>query len=307
MATTGFLILEGDNLHKCFPTLSLEIHGITVDGKSCFIIIVALILPPIVLLDSLSILAYISTTGVLNSVVLLATVIWDGVFDGTGFNQAEEIALLNWKGLPTAISLYMLCYSSHTVFPSLYTSMKKKHDFSKIVLLCFTFATLIYVPMAVLGCLMFGSSVESQMTLNLPTNKVSSQIAIYTTLVAPLAKYALLLKPTVIATEGWFLSNHQKSTCFKVIVRIALVATQVVIALTLPFFGYLMSLAGALFCGTSALTMPCLCYLKISDNNKSSLGLVERFFIWGIVCLSIVILISGSYTSLADILREITS
>ena len=40
---------------------------------------------------------------------------------------------------------------------------------------------------------MFGRDVQPQVTLNLPTSQVSSKIAIYTTLVGPIAKYALLL------------------------------------------------------------------------------------------------------------------
>ncbi|KMT00974.1 hypothetical protein BVRB_9g222370 [Beta vulgaris subsp. vulgaris] len=306
MVTTGFLILEGDNLHNLFPNISLKALGIAIDGKSSFVIIVALVLLPIVLLDSLSILAYISATGVFASLLILISVLWVGLFDGIGFGHyVEEASLLNWKGIPTAISLYMLCYSAHPVLPALYISMQKKHDFSKVLLMCFAFATFVYVSMAVLGYLMFGSTVESQITLNLPTNKLSSQIAIYTTLITPLAKYALILKPVVIATEGWFSTEYKKSKGFKLTIRTILVATQVLIALSLPFFGYLMSLTGALLCATASLTIPCLCYLKISSTN-SSLGLAERIFIWAIVCLSMVILISGTYTSLLDILVEIT-
>lgn len=306
MVTTGFLILEGDNLHNLFPLISFDILGISsIDGKSSFIIVIAFVLAPFVLFDNLSILAYISATGVFASLLILGSVLWIALFDGIGFgNGIKDEVILNWKGLPTAISLYMLCYSSHPVFPALYTSMDNKRHFSKVLFLCFTLSTIVYVSMAVLGYLMFGSKVESQITLNLPTNKLSSQIAIYTTLITPLAKYALILKPIVITTEGWFSSNYQKNRWFKVVIRLILVATQVVIALRLPFFGYLMSFTGALLCATASLTIPCLCYLKISSNNFSQ-SLVERLLIWGIVGLSIVILVFGTYTSVVDILAEV--
>jgi vesicular inhibitory amino acid transporter len=54
--------------------------------------------------------------------------------------------------------------------------------------------------MAVFGYLMFGSNVQSQITLNLPIEKLSSRVAIYTTLVNPIAKYALMVTPIVNAT-----------------------------------------------------------------------------------------------------------
>lgn len=158
--------------------------------------------------------------------------------------------------------------------------------------------------MAVLGYMMFGSKIESQITLNLPMDKVSSQIAIYTTLITPIAKYALILKPLIVSTEGWFSIDYQKSKLFKLAIRTTLVATQVVIAMALPFFGYFMSLTGALLCATTSLAIPCLCYLKIISITNSSVELVERFFIWGLLCFSIVIFISGTYTSIVDIFAE---
>uniref|UniRef100_A0A803MC65 Amino acid transporter transmembrane domain-containing protein n=1 Tax=Chenopodium quinoa TaxID=63459 RepID=A0A803MC65_CHEQI len=222
MVSTSFLILEGDNLHNLFPKLSFKALGIAIDGKSSFIILVALVLIPIILLDNLSILAYVSATGVFASVLILASVVWVGAVDGIGFHHGNDpgTGLINWKGIPTAISLYMLCYSSHPVFPALYTSMQRKQDFSKVLLLCFTFSSIIYFQWQF--------------------------------------------------PEGWFSSDYQKNKCFKVTVRMVLLASQVAISLALPFFGYLMSLTGALLCATASLTMPCLCYLKISSTNYGS-------------------------------------
>ena len=54
--------------------------------------------------------------------------------------------------------------------------------------------------MAVLGYLMFGQDVQPQVTLNLPTSQVSSKI--YTTLVGPIAKYALIVMPIANAIES---------------------------------------------------------------------------------------------------------
>ncbi|KAI3784835.1 hypothetical protein L1987_43941 [Smallanthus sonchifolius] len=61
-----------------------------------------------------------------------------------------------------------------------------------------------YSLMGVIGYLMFGSNVESQITLNLPTNITSSRVAIWTTLVTPIAKYALEITPIVNAIEARF-------------------------------------------------------------------------------------------------------
>ena len=130
LVATGFLILEGDNLQNLLPNVEFEVAGLTVGGKQGFIIIVALIILPSVWLDNLSLLSYVSASGVIASTIILGSIIWTGELDGIGFQQRGT--LINWDGIPTAVSLYAFCYCAHPVFPTLYTSMKKRHQFSNV-------------------------------------------------------------------------------------------------------------------------------------------------------------------------------
>lgn len=126
---TRFPILEGNNLQNLFPDLVIEISGlITIGGKQLFIILTALVILPTVWLDNLNILSYVSAIVVLASAIILGSIFWTGAFEGIGFHQKG--VLLNWNGIPTAISLYAFCYCAHPLFPSLYTSMKIKRQFS---------------------------------------------------------------------------------------------------------------------------------------------------------------------------------
>lgn len=128
LVATGFLILEGDNLENLFPDVGV---GDSITGKQFFILIVGLIILPTVWLDNMSILSYISATGVVASFVLIASILWAAVFDDIGFH--EQGTLLNSRGIPTAISLYAFCYCAHPVFPTLYTSMRDQKKFSKVM------------------------------------------------------------------------------------------------------------------------------------------------------------------------------
>jgi solute carrier family 32 (vesicular inhibitory amino acid transporter) len=164
--------------------------------------------------------------------------------------------------------------------------------------------------MAILGYSMFGSGTQSQITLNLPTHKIASKIAIYTTTINPIVKYEVLLKPILITTEGWFSNKYNNNNIFKIVIRVVLVGIQVGVALALPFFGYLMSLAGALLGATGLLMILCLCYLKITSSNENyksnnRLRLVQRSFIWGIICFSLMIMVTGTCTSIINIVKEI--
>ena len=57
---------------------------------------------------------------------------------------------------------------------------------------------------AVIGYAMYRPSVNSQVTLNLPAGKMSTKIAVYTTLITPLTKYELVVTPIANVVEEWF-------------------------------------------------------------------------------------------------------
>lgn len=130
MVATGFLILEGDNLEKLFPNFKVQVAGIVIDGKPSLVILIGLVILPTVLLNNMSILSYISASGVVASVTLLGSMLWASATDGIGIHAND--VLLDWKGIPTAVSLYAFCYCAHPVFPTVYTSMENPRQFSKV-------------------------------------------------------------------------------------------------------------------------------------------------------------------------------
>ena len=131
LVSIGFLILEGDNLSNMFPIGEVQIAGLVIGGKQFFVIMVALIILPTVWLDNLSLLSYLSASGVFASAVIILSITWTATVDGVGFHHKGS-TLVNWNGLPTAVSLYAFCYCAHPVFPTLYNSMTNKHQFSNV-------------------------------------------------------------------------------------------------------------------------------------------------------------------------------
>ncbi|XP_077251537.1 amino acid transporter AVT1I-like [Tasmannia lanceolata] len=294
-----FLILEGDNLHKLFPNASFKIMGIRLGGKTAFVLLSALIILPTTWLKSLSLLAYVSAGGVLASIIVVGSVFWGGAVDGVGFHERGR--LLNLSGMPTAVSLYAFCYCGHAIFPTIYTSMKDRSQFSKVLLLCFVLCSFNYGTMAIQGYLMYGDDVKSQVTLNLSIGKLSSKIAIYTTLINPFTKYALVISPISIAIEEWFSIYNNRA--ISLLIRTLLVISTVVVALTVPLFGYIMALTGSFLSSTVSMLFPCMCYLKISTaSRKCGFELVT---ILGILVLGFLVAIIGTYTSMREIVNHL--
>ncbi|XAR55997.1 hypothetical protein NMG60_11036268 [Bertholletia excelsa] len=290
------LILEGDNMDKLFPNTNLYIAGYKLGGKPFFILVTALAVLPATWLRSLTLLAYVSASGVFASMVLVGSVFSVGASDGVGFDEKGE--LWKWRGLPMAVSMYFFCFCGHSVFPTIRNSMKDMSQFPKVLLVCFVLSTISYGTMAVLGYLMFGEDLKSQVSLNLPTLRLISKIAIYTTLVNPIAKYPLTVTPLATSIEDLFGIYNRRS--ISLLVRTSLVISTVALAIALPFFGYVMAFIGSFLSVSSAILFPCLCYLKIYKVYRS-LGL-EMLLVGSILMVGVLVAVIGTYTSVRNII-----
>lgn len=155
--------------------------------------------------------------------------------------------------------------------------------------------------MAVVGYLMYGQDIKSQITLNLPNGKWNTSIAIYTTLINPLMKYALVMLPIANAIEEWF--RFSKSRLVSILIRSILVSSTTVVALVVPFFAEVVGLTGALLSSTATMVLPCLCYLKITKTYQK-LGF-ELIVCVVIALIGVLIAIFGTYSSLRSIAKNL--
>ncbi|KAK2408449.1 amino acid transporter AVT1I [Trifolium repens] len=297
LVAVELLILEGDNLEKLFPNMGLTICGLRIGGKSCFVILTALAILPTTWLRNYGALAYISIGGVFTSIILIGCVVWVGEVDGVGFHERGH--LIHWGGLSTSMSIFAFCYNAHALMPTILNSMSDRKQFSKVVFVCFVVSVVIYGTIAVLGYTMFGDHLKSQITLNLPTKTTSTKLAIYSTIINPFTKYAIIISPLTIAIEEKW--NLCKSRSISILVRTIIVASSVLVALYIPFFAYLMAFIGSFLSVAISLLFPCLCYLKINNATKS-FGL-ELIIIMGILLVGILMGICGTYISVEKIVN----
>lgn len=171
----------------------------------------------------------------------------------------------------------------------------------QVLLFSFVLATLTYMSMAIVGYLMYGDRVESEITLNLPTSKVSARIAIYTTLVIPIARYALVLTPIATAIEGGISENYKNKRAVRLFIRVALLFSTAIVAYYFPYYESLMAIVGSIFVVSGSFLLPCLCYLKISDLNWG--WNCEQIGIWGIILFGTFAGVLGTYSSISELVR----
>ncbi|KAI4340121.1 hypothetical protein MLD38_024989 [Melastoma candidum] len=301
LVPTGFLIIEGDNLHKLFPEFGFHLRGnFYIGGKPLLTALASLVILPTMWLKDLSLLSFVSAGGVFSAVVITCSTLWAGAFDGVGFGN-EGGVLLDLRGIPTALSLYAFSYGVHPMVPSLYTSIKDKSQFTKVCLVMFGLGTLSYTSMAVLGYLMFGHNLSSQITLNLPSNKISSKMAIYTTLLIPISKYALVTTPIVESIER-SLPPKCNVRPIRLLVRTLLLLASLTVAISFPYFGILMALVGAVINVSGSVLMPCACFLRMFRSH--GLPRVEVGIIVAILVFSMGVAVMGTYTSVKEMVGK---
>ncbi|KAL4016740.1 hypothetical protein IC575_024397 [Cucumis melo] len=299
LVAVEYLIMGGDGLERLFPNEGFSVGSVRIDGRKMYTMVTALVILPTTWPRSFGALAYISLGGILGSICLIFCVLWAGVVDGVGLKQKG--AVLKFQGLPTTLSLFTFCYCAHVVFPSLRSSMRNKIHFSKVLLVSFLLSTINYSSMAILGYLMYGENVESQITLSLPQHKISTKIAIFTSLVNPLSKYGSIIYPIAHAIED--ASPLLATRMMSITVRTLLLVTTLIVAMSIPFFAYVMAFIGAFAGVATSILIPCICYLKI-NQDACKFGW-ELMFIVLIMLTGSCIGVVGTYTSTKEVIKRL--
>lgn len=171
----------------------------------------------------------------------------------------------------------------------------------QVLYTCFVICTFSYGSTAIIGYLMYGNALKSQVTLNLPVEKLSSKIAIFITLVNPFTKYALIVTPIAAAIEDNLVSKG--TTITSLLSRTMLVASTVLVALVVPSFGDMMALIGSFLSISLSVLFPCICYLKVCRGCRKSV--LEVLMIAVIIVVGCWIAIEGTYSSLHKMIQKL--
>lgn len=289
-----YVIMMSDNLASLFPNTHMIFAGIHLNSHQIFAITTTMAVLPTVWLRNLSLLSYLSAGGVVASLLVVLCLLWVGVVDQVGFHPNGTA--LDLSNLPVTIGLYGFCYAGHSVFPNIYSSMKKPSQFPLVLITSISVCCFLYTGVAITGFSMFGNSTKSQFTLNMPEEFVASKLAVWTTVFNPISKYALTITPVALSLEELLPSSQLRSHTTSILLRTILVISTLVVAMTVPFFGFIMALVGSLLTMLIAIILPCACYLSILSRKLTHLQ----------IAVSIITLILGVMASLIGTYSAIT-
>ncbi|XLS48146.1 hypothetical protein HN51_022504 [Arachis hypogaea] len=170
-----------------------------------------------------------------------------------------------------------------------------------------SYLSVMYAAVAIMGYTMFGEYTLSQYTLNMPQGLVATKLAVWTTVVNPFTKYpfttyALSLTPVAKCLEELIPLNDPKFNLYSIFIRTMLVVSTLLVGLSVPFFGLVMSLIGSLLTMFVSLILPSACFLKIKWGKISQ---IQVALCVTVMIVAVVSSAFGSYSAISEIIEQL--
>ncbi|GLJ23582.1 hypothetical protein SUGI_0446670 [Cryptomeria japonica] len=303
LALVSYTISLGDNLGIIFSNRThLGLSWVHLPPSRFLTIIAVVMALPSLWLRDLSSLSFLSSGGIVTSLLLFFTVSWAAAFGGVGTKRS--IPSLQMIHIPGISGLYIFSYAGHVVFPNIYRSMKNPSQFSKVIAVSFPLITVIYTGLAFMGATMFGSDIKSQITLNMPRHLIVTKIALWATVITPMTKYALELAPVAMQLESvlpHYLGSKSRMAIRATIGSLLLIII-LIIALTLPYFSYVLALTGSLLSTCISIVFPCLFYIKICRSSITIPGMALNIVL---ITLGIFFGVVGTISSVQSLFESV--
>ena len=193
-ACAGYVVVLADNLEELDSA-----HTV-----SFYCILGVLVVLPTTWLKNLSWLSYLSFIGMLSAAVLTVVVLYTGLTrdqaPGSLAHPAHTV-VLRPRSIAYTFGIWMAGFAGHAVVPQIYCSMAKPASFPTMLNVAYAVVVPMYVVVAIAGYLMYGDSVHSEISVDLPGGPLT-KLVLWMLVVNCVAKFALTLAPVGDVTEA---------------------------------------------------------------------------------------------------------
>ncbi|PWA87798.1 vacuolar amino acid transporter 1 [Artemisia annua] len=181
--------------------------------------------------------------GVFLSVIVVIILVFLGALD-VGF-QVKETSLFHSSTSHLSIGFFSFCLCGHSFLPSVYSRVRNRRKYRRILIIIFAISTTLYVGTGCFGYAMFGKETKSLFTLNLPRHLLVSQLAMGITVINHMFRYILNITPLAQNLEGLLPENYRNFSC-RMLIRSLLAATTSLAFLSTGYYGPVVSLMGSI-------------------------------------------------------------
>lgn len=135
MALVSYTISLHDNLITVFIGTHLKMKFAMLTSSQIITLVAILIALPSLWIRDMSSISFLSTGGIVMSLLVFACVVATAIFGVGEAGNNHSIPVFKLHNIPSISGLYVFCYGGHIVFPDLYKSMKDPSKFTKVYIL----------------------------------------------------------------------------------------------------------------------------------------------------------------------------
>jgi amino acid permease len=275
-----YLVLCAGNLHSIFPSVSPRMG----------VLYIACLLSLHVFLKAFKEIGIVSTFNLAVAFGLFVVTVVEAftAYTAHGYVAPEHATLNLDVGLGMTFAVAAFSYTVHPMLPAVLAEMEKPREYEKMIWLTFLGAVLFYVPMAVVGYLVFGAPVKSPIYDSLKKGPAVTAIIVAVT-VHVLMSFSIIINVPERALEKKL--GVDERPIIRSILRLMLLAALAGIAVALAnVFGALLDLVSSLTGTFLVFVIPCCTYLKVFGREELGLPVV----LWNVFII-IMSLIGGGF------------
>lgn len=168
---------------------------------------------------------------------------------------------IKFESFSTSLGTMFFAWGGSAMFPTIQVDMRNPNQFHLAVIISYIILLIFYIPVSIVGYVIYGSTVEDNVLANLPENGLRYAVEILITGHLATA-FTIVLNPIFQGFED--LARVPKHFCWqRALVRSLIVLFLAFMAESIPNFGPILSFIGGSTVSILGFILPVICYVRI--------------------------------------------
>ncbi|XP_042887944.1 amino acid transporter AVT1D-like [Penaeus japonicus] len=236
-------------------------------------------------------------------IAAIVVVIVKVVVEAPGFNPDHPAP--TFSSFFLGFGTIMFSYGGAVTFPTIQNDMSDRSKFPVAVMIAFAALMVLYLPVAALGYLEFGNSVEVNILLSV--HGVAVQVTRVLMLVNNAFTYILVVNPLSQSLEE-ALGLPNAFGWRRCILRTTIVGAGIVISLAVQNFGKILNLIGSFSVPLLTFILPPIFYMRLCDSKENGdwqtrhIHWSHRTLLWSVVLIGLVTTVAATWSAMTALL-----
>ncbi|CAI2354364.1 unnamed protein product [Caenorhabditis sp. 36 PRJEB53466] len=230
------------------------------------VLIVAACLLPLCFLKSPQDFWWAVVIAMMTTSAAVILIITGSIIDWPTCSNIKQMPPFRITNLFLSMGTLLFSVGGHSAFPTIQHDMKQPKEFTKSVMLAFTIMAFMYIPVCIMGYIVYGDSLRDSIIPSIQTVWIQQAINILIT-VHCILTLTIVFNPLMQEVEDLF-KVPQKFGVQRVLVRTGIMIAVVFVAESVPTFGPLLDLVGGSTLTLTSVILPCLFYLYLAAYKK---------------------------------------